>query len=216
MEKNYIIYHKEWICVDNPGIKVYADFIDQDLQAEVTEIGTTDASATVGVSDEEKAEQDALVSLARVHNEISNNVPAASADSVAKGYISADDYDAVVKTLIDPSRETGLKVVVSTEEISASDIEADELEKLLKAAKDKIARYADISLLVMTLDTGEYVITATPVAENGTAVKTASACLSDTDAIVYRCDPKTSYEYNITYSEHPMKSGIVVVRTDLS
>ena len=66
------------------------------------------------------------------------------------------------------------------------------------------------------LDTGKYVITATPVTENGTAVKTASAYLSDSDAIVYRCDPKTSYEYNITYSEHPMKSGIVVVRTDLS
>ena len=84
-------------------------------------------------------------------------MPAASADSVAKGYISAGDYDAVVKTLIDPSSETGLKVVVSTKEISASDIEADGLEKLLNAAKDKIARYADISLLIMTLDTGEYV-----------------------------------------------------------
>ena len=84
-------------------------------------------------------------------------MPAASADSVAKGYISAGDYDAVVKTLIDPSSETGLKVVVSTKEISASDIEADGLEKLLNAAKDKIARYADISLLIMTLDTEEYV-----------------------------------------------------------
>ena len=39
----------------------------------------------------------------------------------------------------------------------------------------------------ISLDTGEYVITATPVAENGTAVKTSSAYLSDTDAIVYRC-----------------------------
>ena len=52
----------------------------------------------------------------------------------------------------------------------------------------------------ISLDTGEYVITATPVSENGTAVKTDSSCLSDTDAIVYRKDPKTSYEYNITYS----------------
>ena len=157
MKDRYRIARTEWYGVDNPSIKVYADFIGQDLQAEAAEIGTTDASATVGVSDEETAEQDALVSLALVHNEISNNVPAASADSVAKGYISAGDYDAVVKTLIDPSSETGLKVVVSTKEISASDIEADGLEKLLNAAKDKIARYADISLLIMTLDTGEYV-----------------------------------------------------------
>ena len=60
----------------------------------------------------------------------------------------------------------------------------------------------------ISLDTGKYVITATPVYENGTAVKTASAYLSDTDAIVYRCDPKTSYEYNITYSGY--KENIVV------
>ena len=60
----------------------------------------------------------------------------------------------------------------------------------------------------ISLDTGKYVITATPVTENGTALKTASAYLSDTDAIVYRCDPKTSYEYNITYSGY--KENIVV------
>ena len=60
----------------------------------------------------------------------------------------------------------------------------------------------------ISLDTGKYVITVTPVTENGTAVKTASAYLSDSDAIVYRCDPKTSYEYNITYSGY--KENIVV------
>ena len=47
-----------------------------------------------------------------------------------------------------------------------------------------------------------------PVTENGTAVKTASACLSDTDSIVYRSDPKTSYEYSITYSGY--KENIAV------
>ena len=60
----------------------------------------------------------------------------------------------------------------------------------------------------ISLDTGKHVITATPVTENGTAVKTASAYLSDSDAIVYRCDSKTSYEYNITYSGY--KENIVV------
>ena len=60
----------------------------------------------------------------------------------------------------------------------------------------------------ITLNTGEHVITATPVTENGTAVKTESALLSDTDAIVYRTDPKTSYEYSITYSGY--KENIVV------
>ena len=60
----------------------------------------------------------------------------------------------------------------------------------------------------ISLNTGEHVITATPVIENGTAVKTESALLSDTDAIVYRTDPKTSYEYNITYSGY--KENIVV------
>ena len=58
------------------------------------------------------------------------------------------------------------------------------------------------------LDTGEYVITAIPVSENGTAVKTASARLSDTDTVVYRKDSKTSYEYSITYSGY--KENIVV------
>ena len=60
----------------------------------------------------------------------------------------------------------------------------------------------------INLNTGEHVITATPVTENGTAVKTESALLSDTDAIVYRTDPKTSYEYSITYSGY--KENIVV------
>ena len=60
----------------------------------------------------------------------------------------------------------------------------------------------------INLNTGEHVITATPVTENGTAVKTGSSCLSDTDAIVYRKDSKTSYEYNITYSGY--KENIVV------
>ena len=60
----------------------------------------------------------------------------------------------------------------------------------------------------ISLDTGKYVITATPVTENGTAVKTDSSCLSDTDAIVYRKDSKTSYEYIITYSGY--KENIVV------
>ena len=60
----------------------------------------------------------------------------------------------------------------------------------------------------ISLNTGEHVITATPVSENGTAVKTESALLSDTDAIVYRTDPKTSYEYSITYSGY--KENIVV------
>ena len=102
------------------------------------------------------AKKDALVPLALVHNEISNNTTAAKASSVEKGYISADDYDYIVKTLIDPDRATGLKVVVSSKEIADSDLEQKELDQLLEAADYKIARYADISLLVVTLDTGEY------------------------------------------------------------
>ena len=81
---------------------------------------------------------------------------AAKASSVEKGYISADDYDYIVKTLIDPDRATGLKVVVSSKEITDSDLEQQELDKFIEAADYKIARYADISLLVVALDTGEY------------------------------------------------------------
>lgn len=58
------------------------------------------------------------------------------------------------------------------------------------------------------LNTGKHVITVTPVTENGIAVETASAYLSDTDAVVYKKDPETSYEYNITYSGY--KENIVV------
>ena len=147
---------EEWICVDNFSIKVYADFIERNLSAEATKIGTTEATSTVGVSDEDTAEQDALVSLARVHNEISNNASAETADSVKKGYISPDDYSSIVKVLIDQDRAAGLKVLVSTTEITASDLDEEDLNKLLKAAKDKIARYADISLIVIATDNGEY------------------------------------------------------------
>lgn len=62
----------------------------------------------------------------------------------------------IVKTLIDPDRATGLKVVVSSKEITDSDLEQQELDKFIEAAGYKIARYADISLLVVALDTGEY------------------------------------------------------------
>ena len=147
---------EEWLAVDNFSIKAYADYISRDLAAEAAKIGSGEPASTVGVSDEEAAKKDALVPLALVHNEISNNTTAAKASSVEKGYISADDYDYIVKTLIDPDRATGLKVVVSSKEITDSDLEQQELDKFIEAADYKIARYADISLLVVALDTGEY------------------------------------------------------------
>ena len=54
-----------------------------------------------------------------------------------------------MKVLIDQDRAAGLKVLVSTTEITASDLDEEDLNKLLKAAKDRIARYADISLIVI-------------------------------------------------------------------
>ena len=147
---------EEWLAVDNFSIKAYADYISRDLAAEAAKIGSGEPASTVGVSDEDAAKKDALVPLALVHNEISNNTTAAKASSVEKGYISANDYDYIVKTLIDPDRATGLKVVVSSKEIADSDLEQKELDQLLEAADYKIARYADISLLVVALDTGEY------------------------------------------------------------
>ena len=147
---------EEWLAVDNFSIKAYADYISRDLAAEAAKIGSGEPASTVGVSDEDAAKKDALVPLALVHNEISNNTTAAKASSVEKGYISAEDYDYIVKTLIDPDRATGLKVVVSSKEITDSDLEQQELDKFIEAADYKIARYADISLLVVALDTGEY------------------------------------------------------------
>lgn len=147
---------EDWIDIDNFSIKAYADFIEQDLRAEATEIGSSDAAASVGVADENQAEVDALVSLAQVHGEISNNETAASSFSVRDGYISAEDYDSVVAALIDQSRATGLKVVVSTLEIPEDDLSEEEQSMLLAAAEDKIARYAEISLLVLATDNEEF------------------------------------------------------------
>ena len=147
---------EKWTAVDNFSIKAYADYIAQELRAEATKIGSTAETAATGVADKDAAEKDALVPLARIYNEISNNTTAENAASYEKGYISADDYNQVVQTLIDPNRETGLKVVVTTAEVPASEIAKKELDLFLDAAGDKIARYADISLIVKALDSGEY------------------------------------------------------------
>ena len=152
---SYPSIKEEWICVDNFSIKAYADFIEQDLSAEATKIGSGEPSAAVGVADEDTAEADALLMLAKIHNEISNNETAEKAASVLEGCISADDYNHIVQVLIDPDRAAGLKVVVSTVEISASEIDGNGLKKLQEAS-DNIARYADISLLVFAADNGEY------------------------------------------------------------
>ncbi|MBP3879420.1 MAG: hypothetical protein J6D46_03800, partial [Lachnospiraceae bacterium] len=158
--RNYTSVHTavqdNWMAVDNFSIKAYADYITQDLSAEATKIGSWDPATTVGVADEEAAEKDALVSLALVHNEISNNATADKASAVAKGYITPEDYEYIVSQLIDQDRSTGLKVVVSTAEITAADMEDPDLTRLQKAAKNKIALYADISLDVVATDTGEY------------------------------------------------------------
>ena len=91
-----------------------------------------------------------------MHSDISNSEKAESSSSVKDGYISPEDYEHILQTLIDPNRATGLKVVVSTEEISKSDIDQEGLRKILKEADENVARYADISLIVVALDNGEY------------------------------------------------------------
>ena len=158
--RNYTSVHTavqdNWMAVDNFSIKAYADYITQDLSAEATKIGSWDPATTVGVVDEEAAEKDALVSLALVHNEISNNATADKASAVEKGYITPEDYEYIVSQLIDQDRSTGLKVIVSTAEITAADMEEPDLARLQKAAKNKIALYADITLDVVATDTGEY------------------------------------------------------------
>ena len=147
---------EEWLAVDNFSIKAYADYISQDLIAEATKIGYGVPESTVGVVDESAAKKDALVPLALVHNEISNNADASKASAVAKGYISAEDYTDIVNALTDPNLETGLKVVVDTKEIDDDDMSRQERNKLLKAADQKIACYAEVSLLVYALETGDY------------------------------------------------------------
>ena len=147
---------QEWIAVDNFSIKAYADYISKVLIAEATKIGSGEPASTVGVSDVNAAKKDALIPLALVHNEISNNADAAKASAVAKGYISAEDYADIVNALTDPNRETGLMVVVDTKEVDDDDISRQERNMLLKAADQKIARYADISLLVLAIETGDY------------------------------------------------------------
>ena len=158
--RNYTSVHTavqdNWMAVDNFSIKAYADYITQDLSAEATKIGSWDPATTVGVVDEEAAEKDALVSLALVHNEISNNATADKASAVEKGYITPEDYEYIVSQLIDQDRSTGLKVIVSTAEITAADMEEPDRARLQKAAKNKIALYADITLDVVATDTGEY------------------------------------------------------------
>ena len=147
---------ENWIDIDNISIKVYADFIYQDLSAEAEKIGSGEGSATVGVADKDDAENDALIALAMVYNDIFNNTAAENASTVENGYISADDYDTIAEALIDPSRENGLKVVVETREIPVTEIDGNGLKKLLNAANENIARYADISLLVFNSNTGVY------------------------------------------------------------
>ena len=147
---------EKWIDIDNFSIKVYADFINQDLSAEAEKIGSGEGSAKVGVADKDDAENDALIALAMVYNDIYNNTTAENASSVENGYISADDYDTIAEALIDPSREAGLKVVVETREIPVDEIDGNGLKKLLDAANENIALYADISLLVFNSNTGVY------------------------------------------------------------
>ena len=147
---------EDWLDIDNFSIKVYADFITDDLRAEATQIGSNDAAASVGVFDKTDAETQALISLVQVYNDISNNITAENAFTVENGYISAEDYNHIAQLLIDPNRNAGLKVVVVTKEISASDIDEIGLKKLLAAANENIALYADISLIVQASDTGEY------------------------------------------------------------
>ena len=91
-----------------------------------------------------------------VYNDIYNNTAAENASSVENGYISADDYDTIAEALIDPSQEAGLKVVVETREIPVDEIDGNGLKKLLDAANENIALYADISLLVFNSNTGVY------------------------------------------------------------
>ena len=147
---------EKWIDIDNFSIKVYADFINQDLSAEAEKIGSGEGSAKVGVADKDDAENDALIALAMVYNDIYNNTAAENASSVENGYISADDYDTIAEALIDPSQEAGLKVVVETREIPVTEIDGNGLKKLLNAANENIALYADISLLVFNSNTGVY------------------------------------------------------------
>ena len=110
----------------------------------------------MGVADKDDAENDALIALAMVYNDIYNNTAAENASSVENGYISADDYDTIAEALIDPSREAGLKVIVETREIPVDEIDGNGLKKLLDAANENIALYADISLLVFNSNTGVY------------------------------------------------------------
>ncbi len=60
----------------------------------------------------------------------------------------------------------------------------------------------------ISIDNGGYEIVLTPLDGTGNAVNTESAYLSDTGAVVYRKDSKTSYEYSITYSGY--KETIVI------
>ena len=145
----------EWFCIDNFSIKVYADFIEADLSAEAAGIGSGEKANTAGVSDEDAAKADALHMLALVFNDILKGTAAETPAAVEQGLISMDDYDRIKQSLIDPMRKTGLKVVVSATEISSSDIDNTGLKKLLEAANDNIARYADISLLVYATDNNE-------------------------------------------------------------
>ena len=80
---------ENWIDIDNISIKVYADFIYQDLSAEAEKIGSGEGSATVGVADKDDAENDALIALAMVYNDIFNNTAAENASTVENGYIRA-------------------------------------------------------------------------------------------------------------------------------
>ena len=157
--KSYTGIKPEWLSIDNFSIKVYADFVDRDLSAEATPIGTGESSQTVGVCDEDNAKADALNTLALVYNDIISNLAADQAATVEAGIITEDDYNRILQTLIDPQRMAGLKVVVSTTEINSSDIAPEGHEKLLEAANNNIARYADISLLVYAADKEELLAT---------------------------------------------------------
>ena len=60
----------------------------------------------------------------------------------------------------------------------------------------------------ISLNTGEYTVTLTPAAEDGTPVETEPALLTDPGTVFYRKDSRTGYEYSITYSGY--KENIVV------